>query len=158
MNKKKIILKENSLDDIITEMSQEFNVDRGQVEKFSLIFFRELFQKIRAQIDFQIPIWGKFTFDYDERLVKPGGLKHKEVLNRRRKRNKWYNKTAKRKRKVFRQTNIKKIQYGYRLTALAKDLKRRKRIKAEKNKMKIVNKLFLRKVANELNYVLSLYK
>jgi hypothetical protein len=119
----------NYFPEVLDELAVEYGIDRDKLQEFSQAFFYQFSYKLRRKRDFSIPTWGVFTFSKTEDSLVPGGRKIKLIKARLR-------------------ANATRYKKKRAKTALKR---------AEKKKMKIVNKLFLRKVANELEYVLSLY-
>lgn len=101
--------KKNYLDEIIDEVSIEYNIDRDKLQAFTNEFSNLIYKKTvvatKERENFELYVWGKIT--YNE---------------------------------------------GYH----GKDYRKRNQVTFYKKKH--VNNLFLHKLANELNYILSLYK
>lgn len=125
--------KDNAYKEVLDEIAIEYGIDRKLVEDFSNKFLLYLNIKIRTRIDFSMPAWGTFHFSKKHDVFYGEG---------------WLNGKKKKWIRAFNRKDEKRYKKRKKNNAI---------IRMKRKEVKIVNKLFLRKVANELDYVLSLY-
>lgn len=122
------IVKLNALEEIIDELALKYGVDRNKMARFINRFTHLLFKKTTDRYRASFRLYVWGDFTVPKIYGK----------NRRYKKSWQWDKVNRPDRKEYQRAY--QLEYN------------------RKKKMKIVNNLFLSKLANELNYILSLYK